>query len=333
MSLGFFPPEKAGPEQNFFYTPVYENIGKASPVLPLLVEIHEKLYAAYEQASLHAKGELPFAHINYSQSQINQSQSFNALIVNTRQEKTADKSNIVNDIIRQSVSINSKKININQESASEEVIAAIEKMTSDKVSQFGSKANKIFNFGGQFLEAILLSEFLNTTKVVSEPSESLAVGLTKGHINWVTNKSGEPEAVITLKIFTASSELANNKIYLLGTDGKTLMRCDAEDYENLLLCISKEVKGQPNQGVVHIAEMEATVALAAEVNKTVSAELLKYPTMEVFADFQKQVPEVNHFYIKNASVKINTPDLVSIRQHPFLASEPEVNEDLGFSPR
>src|SRR5437868_7419499 len=99
---------------------------------------------------------------------IAESQTFRDIETSSKRAELPDKSTIVMDIMRGGVTIENKVIPPN-----EDIAALIENFTGDKINSEGSRANKIYHFGGQFLQADFLREFTNTTLLMSEQSTGL----------------------------------------------------------------------------------------------------------------------------------------------------------------
>ncbi|WP_019218239.1 hypothetical protein [Legionella tunisiensis] len=276
----------------------------APTLLPMLAKIHERLFSTYELAYFHAHGELPVNQIDYHQVMIEESQKFNEMSLTTKQAELPDKATIVKDVARGTVTIAGQRILIEDSSDPSAIITAIESLTGDKVTRLGSKANKLFNFGGQFLQATLLQEFCSTGMIVDKKLIGLDSGYTKGSINWVKDKiTGEPVAEIKLKILTCSylnpkgNEAA--KLYAMAADGSSLLELnDNNAVETIMQRAKSELSGNTTDDMIPIAEVNATIRLVPQPYK---------------------LPQEHFMQVETASIRYNTPDMVSTKERGLLA--------------
>ncbi|CDZ76870.1 hypothetical protein BN59_01146 [Legionella massiliensis] len=237
-----------------------------------LIENHQMLLSNYERAYLHAQGELPFSEVDYNQKQISESQAFYDMETTSQATELPDKSTIMNDLKRKGVTIYNAEICLgnNNNPRDPMAIKSIEGFAGDSIDEPNSRANKIFNFGGQFLEAVMLQEFTNTTQFADSEISGIERGAVKGHINWTkTPDTGEIYAQITMKVLSCSyadqqNIFAPQKIYAIASDGCSLIEVDDEALGTVLQRCSAEVLGKTEGNVVPICEMNATVKLVPD---------------------------------------------------------------------
>ncbi|KTC96333.1 hypothetical protein [Legionella feeleii] len=284
---------------------VFSGRPKVSPSLfPLLTKIHDRLFSSYESAYLHARGELPVNQVDYHQVMIEESQKFNEMSLTTKQAVLPDGATIVKDVGRGSVTIAGKKIVTEDSSDPSAIIAAIESLTGDKITTPGSKANKIFNFGGQFLQGTLLQEFCSTAMLVGKKIVGLESGYTKGMINWTKDvTTGEFVAQVKLKVLTCSYVNYQNKkeapkLYAIAADGHTLLDVDADAVENIMQRAKSEINGSTVNDMVPIAEIDAVIRLVPQPYK---------------------LPQQHFMKVETASIHYNTADMVSTKERGLLA--------------
>lgn len=284
---------------------VFSGRPKVSPSLfPLLTKIHDRLFSSYESAYFHARGELPVNQVDYHQVMIEESQKFNEMSLTTKQAVLPDGATIVKDVGRGSVTIAGKKIVTEDSSDPSAIIAAIESLTGDKITTPGSKANKIFNFGGQFLQGTLLQEFCSTAMLVGKKIVGLESGYTKGMINWTKDvTTGEFVAQVKLKVLTCSYVNYQNKkeapkLYAIAADGHTLLDVDADAVENIMQRAKSEINGSTVNDMVPIAEIDAVIRLVPQPYK---------------------LPQQHFMKVETASIHYNTADMVSTKERGLLA--------------
>lgn len=272
--------------------------------LPILANIHERLFSSYELAYFHARGELPVNQVDYHQVMIEESQKFNEMSLTTKQAVLPDGATIVKDVARGSVTIAGQKIVTEDSSDPAAIIAAIESLTGDKITTPGSNANKIFNFGGQFLQGTLLQEFCSTAMLVGKKIVGLEAGYTKGSINWTKDvTTGEFVAQVKLKVLTCSyvnpkNKMEAQKIYAIAADGHSLLDVDADSVGNIMQRAKSELNGSTVNDMVPIAEIDAVIRLVPQPYK---------------------LPRQHFMKVETASIHYNTADMVSTKERGLLA--------------
>ncbi|WP_454785353.1 hypothetical protein [Legionella sp. WA2024007413] len=273
--------------------PIPEN----SSLFRLLVKTHDTLISHYELAYFHAQGEIPCSEFTYSQSDLKESQAIYDIETTTQDEVTSDNSTVIKDLVRRGVTIYGAAIiprNIDDHKDAI-LMEAIENFAGDKISVPHSRANKLYNFGGQFLHGSLLREFTNTTKLVEGDIQGIERGRTTGHINWSKDGNGKIYATINLKILTCSyanpaDEYSPQQIFAMGSDGISLIELNDNELEKSMEQCAKEVRGETQDNIVPIANIKAKIEMVK--NESGTGYMLK---------------------VSEFTLKYNTPDLVSTK--------------------
>lgn len=276
-----------------------------------IVENHTLLLQYYERAYFHALGELPVSEIDYDDLQLKESQAFFDLETTSKGLHSADKLTVVPDLKRGGVTIQGVVINGNNDD--NKILKALQDFTHDSLVQPHSKASKILNFGGQFLESIMLQEFSNSTIKTDSSNNHIDPGVVKAHINWYSEKNLNRSdldyyATIDLKILTCAyadpeNLKAEQQIFAIGSDGESLITMkeskDIDEIQKLTERSLKEHAGLTEGNVTPICELKAKV----KIEETEKGCLLKV------VEFKS---------------KFNTPDLESTKAH--LASPIDFNK-------
>lgn len=255
----------------------------------LLVKLHQTLLNYYELSRAHAAGQIPISEVKYSEEQLQATQSFFDLETTSMAEKLPDSSTIINDLKRKGVTLNGRVISSDEHQA-------IEAFTRDRLDASHSRANRLFHFGGQFLEAILLQEFSHSMQLASRPDFILERGMVKGHIDWVRNPVNQViSGNINLKIFTCTSADPVNKdvpqtFFSIGSDGSSLITLDMKDIEKVIPRASDEVNRKTEGNIVPICEINGRIDIV--FNQSLGIHYLK---------------------VREFSTKIYTPDLISTK--------------------
>jgi hypothetical protein len=253
-------------------------LSTGTPQFNFLIKLHDILLNYYEAAKLHAKGELPTSEIQYDQDQLQESQAFYDLETTTQQEESRDQSTSIPDFKRKGVTILGNALGTGNSEGDEDtrIVEGIEAFTQDKIASPNSRASKIFHFGGQFLEAIVLKEFSNTMKLDGSDA-ILEAGYSRSYSNWTKDPhSNQLFATINVKVFTcghaASSEDSPQKLLTVGSDGRSLIEIGSEDLEKVMkqckaeITKNREIATRGN--VVPMCELTARIQLTENEAKT-----------------------------------------------------------------
>ncbi len=259
-----------------------------------LVKNHNILLQHYEQAYFHALGEIPVSEVNYDADQLQESQAFYDLETTTSSPNLKNNDTIVSDMARGGVTINGQKIKPidSDDNYDPKILDAIQTLTKDSPKDPFSKGYQILTFGGQFLEAILLEEFKNSTIYIGTGNGDLDPGLNKGQIDWYSeNSSNETNyyANIDMKILTCSST-TSDKYFAIAADGSSLLKMDSSQIDGVMLRSGQEVSGFTTGNVVPICQIKAKVKIEDSPNGYM-LKVIEYKT------------------------QYNTPDLESSKTH------------------
>lgn len=248
--------------------PVNVRVKKNSPLCLFLIENHQLLVNFYQQANAHIEGHSPVSEMSYSSDELSVSQAFYDMEKTTVAKQAPDQAEVIGDIKRQGVTFYGAVVYPRDMNDPKDriLLQAIQDFAGDSLDDAHSKANKILNFGGQFMEGVLLQEFMNTTKFLEETSSIISPGSSKGHINWAKeSETGHVYAFINLKILACSIfSPENNGMYAMASDGSTLIALDGEDLEKVLArCADKS-----EEDTAPICEIDAKIGLVPnEENK------------------------------------------------------------------
>lgn len=252
---------------------------KNTDLLKLLTKIHFGLYECYQTSLKRANEDQPAQVIEYSREMLDESQEFQSVQITSREATLPDKANILNDIIRNGVSINGILIDVTDiddtENKKSEIRRRIEAFTGDHVTDSGSRADKIYHFVGQTLHASLLQEFCQSTQLIvnNQPlTGKINPGRSHGHINL---KKDEMTGEITIEIET--------KVYTLGflpedkdkpsgnlaiaADGSSLISLDDRQIEVMIPRAAKETQGITKGEMVPVAKITAQFKLESEAGE------------------------------------------------------------------
>lgn len=265
-------------------------ISKSSSLYGFLAEIHSTLISHYELSKAHTEGHIPVSKICYTADLIKQTQIAQDIQNTTKAATTSDDSTSVMDIRRGGTTFYGVKIDTGENDVY--AIPTIENFTGDKINILGSRANKIFNFGGQVLHGIILDEFENSMKLIDGAqhlTEGLKPTLTRGRVNWSKNsETGQIYATVELKILACAfiDPIDTSKMpkhFAIRSDGTTLGTID----ESMLPHLNR-VAAQDENDIVPICTFRAKLDLTQDQS-----------TLEHYL-------KMNEFV-----VKINTPDMIS----------------------
>lgn len=260
-----------------------------------LEELHNLLLGFTHLSYQHAKEEMPLIDLHYQADQILESQAFFDLETSSKADVLPDVSTSIKDFVRKGVTIYDAVIIPKDPSNDKDpqIIEAIESFSESKIDVPHSRADKIYNFGGQFLDGILLQEFSNAVRLIENPNLVVQAGSVKGHINWSKNKEGVIKVTVHLKVLSGSytdplHEEKETKLMAIGTDGLSLVELEWDDYEDVLLKCQKERAGITEENIAPIASLTGTFVLE------------KNPDLE----------EGYFLKAEGFSMKINTPQLI-----------------------
>ncbi|WP_094090096.1 hypothetical protein [Legionella clemsonensis] len=227
------------------------------------INMHGLLLGHYELAKLHTEGQLPVSKIEYTDDQLKETQVFMDLEITTQQDKLPD-GNAIKDFRRKGVTIYGATIYPQSNSLERDpaIEQALESFAGGSVENPKSKAGKIFNFSGQFLEAICLQEFSNSIVLKANENVRLERGSVKGHINW-SKLNGEPYATVQVKIFSCTYCDDNGQQFLtMSSDGCSLYSLSHEwDLEKTLAQNQLEVTGKTDGNIVPLCEFNLKIKM------------------------------------------------------------------------
>lgn len=237
----------------------------------LLRRLHCSLLSQLELSLVHIDRQLPVSKLHYEQNMLDESQAFRDLENTSKAPHLPDKSTAVKDFFRRGVTLYGTIIypsssDINHDPA---IIDAIEGFGQSSIGSEGTPANKIYQFGGQFLEAIMLNEFSHTTEFKSK-QRGIQPGIVKGHINW-TKEKGTIVAVVTLDVYTINqcdlrSKYAMQKYYAIGSDGISLLEVSDKELELVNKRCRDERLGVTENQIVPICTLSAKLAIPVDIS-------------------------------------------------------------------
>ena len=270
--------------------------------------MHQQLAAAYQRSLEIAHGlNKPVNEIIYAPNMIQHSDILQAISTESKMSNLVDEADVALDAKRKGFTLNGEVISLSKESENDndelkkEVKKAIEKFTKDEsgVNVNGSRANKLFYFGGQWLHAIMGSEFAAQI-AISFPNidiDNTQVNISKGAggiSNWTIIKSNqEIIGKISYKVLSISALPADPKIpsllLALGADGQSLMELnlDNEQHSGMVERLKLGREKMPHS-VAPVAEIRLSVKLTED-------------------------PETKKFFIEPTGfeIKLNTTNLLS----------------------
>ncbi|ARB90946.1 hypothetical protein [Legionella longbeachae] len=265
-------------------------INKRSSLCSFLADIHSTLISHYELSKAHTDGHIPVSTIYYTPDLLKQTQIAQDIVNTTKAATTSDESTCVMDIRRGGTTFYGVKIDTGKNDAY--AIPTIENFTGDKIDILGSKANKIFNFGGQVLHGIILDEFENSMELIDGSqhlTEGLKPTLTRGRVNWSKNsETGQIYATVELRILACAfidpiDTTKMPKHFAIRSDGITLDTID----ESMLPHLNR-VATQDENDIVPICTFRAKLDMTQDPRN------------------QGHYLRMNEFV-----VKINTSDMIS----------------------
>ncbi|WP_147292324.1 hypothetical protein [Legionella hackeliae] len=270
--------------------PTVFSISANSGLCRFFTNVHSILLSHYELAKLHIEGQIPVSKIDYTHDQLQETQVFMDLETTTQQDKLPD-GNAIKDFRRKGVTIYGATIypksnSLDRDTAIEK---AIEGFAGGSVDEPKSKAGKIFNFSGQFLEAICLEEFSNSIVLRDNENVRLERGSVKGHINW-SKHNEEPYATVQVKIYSCTySDDAGQQFLTMSSDGCSLYHLSHNlELEKAISQNQLEVVGETEGNVVPLCEFNLKIKI--------------------------MVNEVGHYFaVDQCHVQINTDDLRSTK--------------------
>ncbi|MGQ3889541.1 hypothetical protein ACQUW5_10975 [Legionella sp. CNM-1927-20] len=299
-------------------------LGVTSNFTKALIETHQVLLSYYQEALTHTLNQTPVKEINYDSVMLAESQAFRDLNISTRELGSSDNSTIIPDVRRRGVTFyGATIIPANYTDAFDaSIIQTIRDFTGDNrdkaaVPTPGSGASKLLNFGGQFLEAIILNEFSNTIEFTDGRQGRLERGKVKGHINWSKNTEiNEIYATVNIKIYTLS--FANNdptkpqEFYAICSDGKTLLPISDKDFERVYKNCDNERLEKTENNLVPICEYSVKIKLDSEFNEINNLEYF--------------------FKVAECKLQLNTLQLTSIKEkgHKLAASVEPIFRTTGL---
>ncbi|KTD65658.1 hypothetical protein Lspi_0370 [Legionella spiritensis] len=251
-----------------------------------LIRMHDTLLGRYEVARLHMNGEIPFSSVDYKPDVIQSTQAFRDLENTSKSSELPDKSNIILDVRRKGVTFYGSVIHPHEPEIKDDpyIIQTIERYVArqfydkddivhfvdERIDEDGSRANKIYHFGGQFLEGIFLSELTNNVEFTETGQRGLERGMVKGHINWTKDpKTKEIYAKVNINILTCVYADPINKddpqrFYAIGSDGSSLTMISEEELEQVNKRCSDEIAGKTENNVVPLCTMSARISLPVD---------------------------------------------------------------------
>ncbi|AUH72734.1 hypothetical protein [Legionella sainthelensi] len=275
-------------------------LSKCSSLCGFLAEIHSTLISHYELSKAHTEGHIPVSEIYYPTDLIKQTQIAQDIQNTTKAATTSDDSTSVMDIRRGGTTFYGVKIDTGKNDVY--AIPTIENFAGDKINILGSRANKIFNFGGQVLHGIILDEFENSMKLIDGDqylTEGLKPTLTRGRVNWSKDsETGEIYATVELKILACAfiDPIDTSKMpkhFAISSDGTTLDTID----EGMLPQLNQAATVDEND-IVPICTFKAKLDLT-----------------------QDQGTQEHYLKMNEFAVKINTPNMIS-RKDPNHQAQP-----------
>lgn len=266
-----------------------------------LRKLHCVLLSQLELSLVHIARELPVSKVDYEQSMLDESQAFHDLENTSKAPHLPDKSTSVKDFARRSVTLYGTVVyplnsNNDKDPAIIQAIQGFGNNTS--IDYEGTPANKLYQFGGQFLEAIMLNEFSHTTEFKQSGKQGIQPGLVKGHINW-TKVNSKIVGQVTLDVLTFNQCDLDNKdamptFYAIGSDGISLLEINDDELELVNKRCADEVSRVTNGQVVPICTLSATLSMP--VDTTTGKHYLK---------------------VSAFTVRFNTDELRSTREYDF----------------
>lgn len=239
-------------------------------IVPFLTRLHSTLLRQLKLAHVHSGNTVDVSSLRYNADMLEQSQPFYDLINTSKAPALPDKSTSVKDFRRRCDTIYGAIIHpaTANDDNDPAIIDAIEGFAGDAITSLGAKANKIYQFGGQFLTTVLLTEFSNTVEFKSTEKQGLERGMVKANINW-TKKDGEIVADIQMKILTCCyadplDKNALQRFYAIGSDGLSLLEMDEDELERINARCSAEIRGETEDDVVPICTLSAKLHMPVD---------------------------------------------------------------------
>lgn len=276
----------------------------------LLFDTHKSLFERYVELS-----ENPIREITYNAEQLEGSKAFQELEEGSKEDHLPDKANIVRDVRRRGVTFYGAIVHPGDDPTDDhdplicKTILNFATVEGDEEVTRQAKASKIFNFGGQFLEAVVLKEFANTMRLPGVEF-NLERGPVKGHINW--SKSGSNiYASVDMKIFTCAyaDPVDTNepqRHFAMAKDGKSLVELNDDELGEIMEEYYAGLKGTKENTIVPICKLKAKIALTENPDGDYELRVVGYKAI------------------------INTPDLVCIND-PKVIEQKDKKESESFS--
>lgn len=247
-------------------------IEKDSALFRLLVKNHKTILNLYELAKARAHGDLPVSQVDYTKGQIATSQPFRDLLETSHALQLPDKSTSANDFKRKHVTIYGATIHPGDSNSNNDprILETIENFAGDRIDQPHSRANKIYNFGGQFIDAILLQEFSNTTLFEHRKTKGFERGSIKGHLNWSKNPdTQEIYATAELAIYSCvyadvKDKCAPQKFYAMSSDAVSLIALDDDQLEKIMKRCGSEINDETEENVIPVCRLTAKIGLVKD---------------------------------------------------------------------
>ncbi len=211
------------------------SLTKDSPLILLLLEAHTLLITLLETNMIKANTMdlAPEKKIYYSNDQIDHSPEFSNIATSSQKLQLKDQADILYDLRRGLVLIDHQQVIGKNDQT---LCQIIENFTGDKIETPGSRANKIFNFGGQYLHANLAREY---SAISLFEGEFIQAGFNYGYIDWHKDSEGQISATVMVKNLAFTTQ----NTYIVGTDGTSLVGLDLLDarHENIQGNLGKEM--------------------------------------------------------------------------------------------
>ncbi len=184
------------------------------------------------------------------------------------------------------------------------ILAAIEEFTGDAIEDLNSRANKLYNFGGQQIFASLGIEFRNSTLSASDKDCVYDVQRNVGHIDWFKDTEGNIKATVKIQI-NSIMETSSGKSYAMGSDGLTLAEINDRQLESVQEKAKSQNARNTYSNMLPIGVIEAEVTL-------------------------KHGRDGHYMEFTDLSIRYNTPDLIS--KHDPKLSVKHDQEKSNFRP-
>lgn len=200
-------------------------------LINVLANIHRFLIDYFEVGSTQLKGESPAFKLTYSEAMLNKSQAVLDIETSSKAAETGDKVNVIFDARRKGTLFEGKII----EGSDREIISYLEDFADSEYDKLGSRANKIYNFGHQILPAIILQEFIDTTRLVGQEEEiEVHPSRTRATVDWKKTEDGEIYAEVKISIYSCryiDKTTFDMKMVVISSDGRSLQPLTDDEME------------------------------------------------------------------------------------------------------